>query len=481
MMRMSIWVFAARSAAQLGALVLLVQAASLLGPAELGAFVLVSVLALLLNLIAEAGWSQYVIACEEEPLPATIYWAAILAGALALLVGAGGALVLFQLYDRTDYGLILLILSFFSLFSPLSAVQHGILVRTGRVHSHSQLVILAELTGVSVAMIGLYGGLGIYALVLNKVVNQTIMAVGNAFLTRWFPRPELEIVQLKKILHFTRHILMSRVVGFLSVNSAELLIGILLGVTEVGIYRTASRITGAVTEILFETTRILSWSSFKKAHCLKAGSRLGAEATAFLGDAFFVLLPIYAGLALLAGNLVASLLGPVWASAVGPIILLAMTRMLTIPAFINEALFGLGKQVHILPRMMGGYMVLSIGLLALLGHKGIGWAAFSQLLMAILFLPVIMAVQMRLGGVNWRQLLKDQLPKALLVTLVMSLSMWGSGVWALQQFDHSGWALIVQLATGGLVYLLMVALLRRDLLQVVLQQLPLSARFSGAS
>jgi O-antigen/teichoic acid export membrane protein len=469
--RVSLWLFAARGISQVCALILLVVAATILSPAELGVFVLISTISFILLQVAGAGWSQYVIAWRDDvELPATILWCAQAFGVAITLIGWVGAALLYVLFDSPQYSIISLILTSLTLLVPFQSVQHGLLVRKGLIHKHALLTVIAELAGLAVGLLTLYWGGAIYALVLNKVVNQLILFFGCYILTRWLPKPELDLKLAREMLGFTRHLLTSLIIGHFSLNSAELLIGAFLGAAEVGIYRTASRISGAVFEVVFEISRILSWTTFRQARERSSEAALGASATDYLTNLYYIVTPLYVGLALVASTMVSLLLKPEWAAAGPVIVLLAFYRVLLMPSLVGEALFGLKKMPHLISRMSMVFMVISLTSLVIFCRYGIEWVAASQVLTAILYLPLIIYVQSRWGGVQWRELLTVRIPKAFAASAVMAVCVWLVGQ-AVSEVSGFGWlTLMAQISSGILVYIGLLIVLRPDLIAVVRDQ-----------
>ncbi|MEL6361775.1 MAG: hypothetical protein AAFR21_11880 [Pseudomonadota bacterium] len=77
----SVWLIAARIIAQITNLILLLIAARVLSPAELGAFALTSAVGMILLQCAETGWYQYVSSQpEKNALHPTVFWLGTFSG-----------------------------------------------------------------------------------------------------------------------------------------------------------------------------------------------------------------------------------------------------------------------------------------------------------------------------------------------------------------------------------------------------------------
>jgi len=92
--RDALWVSGARLVSQFCGIGTLLVAARVLSPAEVGIFAMVSSTVLLQSKIAEAGWSEYLIAApHDRELPGTVLYCALVSGLAFTVLGLLGLAV----------------------------------------------------------------------------------------------------------------------------------------------------------------------------------------------------------------------------------------------------------------------------------------------------------------------------------------------------------------------------------------------------
>ena len=378
------WVLASRIAPQLGGVLLLVLGARFLDPATLGSFVLIFAWTELLRRLVRAGWREAVVmdtANEATPAVTTLACAAAVA-ALALV--ALSALALRHAGLDPAYVHCLLLLGASLLPVAPSVIWEGLLLRTRRTDLEAATVIAAEAAHLALAALLLAAGLGIAGLALARLVRALVAFAGLGWATGW-PLPlSTDWRRAAAVLPVSMHVTLASLINFATTYGVDLVIGVWLGPASVAFFRVGSRIAGGVADVLNETVRVLGWSSLPARRPADTPADLAHRIDGFLGRTLELTAPVYVGLALVAAPLVALLMGPGWETAAGVVALMALARMLQIPAAVAwPALAAVGRTAA-LPRLAFLLAGLALAAMLVLGPFGLRAILWGQLAAALI-------------------------------------------------------------------------------------------------
>ncbi|WP_281413025.1 oligosaccharide flippase family protein [Rhizobium sp. BK377] len=414
--RDALWISGARLVSQFCGIGTLLVAARVLSPAEVGIFAMVSSTVLLQSKIAEAGWSEYLIAApHDRELPGTVLYCALASGLAFTILGLIGLAV--SLVWLTPAGSI-----FFTLLLLMATIvpgtfiicQSGVLVRDRRLRELAFYQAASEFSGLLVTTGGLLLGWGIIALAAGRCCVVLVALVMSMGFARWLPRFEFKLATAREALAYSSRLLASRLMQFAQSYGAEFLIVFFIGATEVGLYRMASRIVGAVTELISEPVRMLAWSYFSRQQGEAGG---GAEGLARLAGLImaataFAALPVFMGLAVISEQLVSVLLGAQWLAAAPVLILLAAARGIAVVQMLNEPVLSITGRVALLPRLNMLFTATSLACLAIAGwvRPDLVNIAVAQVVAAALTTSVSLYFLQCSTGFRWPSLLHRILP-----------------------------------------------------------------------
>jgi O-antigen/teichoic acid export membrane protein len=454
--RDALWVSGARLISQICGIGALLIAARILSPEQVGVFAMISAVVLLQSKVAEAGWSEYLIALPRgKELPGTLLYCALASGVAFTLIGLCGLAVwLVWLEPEGASFLTLLLLMATIVPGTFIICQSGVLVRARRLRDLACYQAVSELCGLLVTAGGLLLGWDIVALAAGRCCVVFVALVMSTSFARWLPRWEFRLTVARGASAYSARLLMSRLIQFAQSYGAEFLIVFFIGVTEVGLYRIASRMVGAVTELISEPVRMLAWSYFSRQQGDAGGfEKLGRLTGLMLAATAFAALPVFLGLAVVSQRLVHVLLGEQWIAAAPVLVLLAAARGIAVVQMLNEPVLSIIGRVALLPRLN---MLFTAASLACLGIAG--WIrpelldiAISQVAAAVLTTAASLHVLQRGTGFRWRPLLRRILPAVLgaclMAATVVVLFHTTGGVRLLPVME-----LLVGVVVGGLVY-----------------------------
>ncbi len=454
--RDALWVSGARLISHVCGIGALLIAARILSPAEVGVFAMISATVLLQSKVAEAGWSEYLIAAPRgTELPGTLLYCALASGAVFTLIGLCGlAIWLVWLGPEGVTFLTLLLLMATIVPSTFIICQSGVLVRARRLRDLACYQAVSELCGLLVTAGGLLLGWDIVALAAGRCCVVLVALVMSTSFARWLPPFEFRLSVAREAAAYSARLLMSRLIQFAQSYGGELLVVFFIGMTEVGLYRIASRIVGAVTELISEPVRMLAWSYFSRKQGDAGDSEgLAGLAGLMLAATAFAALPVFLGLAVVSQKLVQVLLGEQWIAAAPVLVVLAIARGVAVVQMLNEPVLSIIGRVALLPRLN---MLFTAASLACLGVAG--WIrpelldiAIAQVAAAVLTTSASLHVLQRGTGFRWQPLLRRILPAGLgaclMVAAVGVLFQTTAGFRMLPVME-----LLVGVAVGGLVY-----------------------------
>ncbi|WP_240535531.1 oligosaccharide flippase family protein [Rhizobium freirei] len=447
-------------------LLIFLVAARALESAEFGLYAFSSAIVVMLVVIAEGGWGEFVMKaeCSDSELD-QIGTISIIAGVLVTIIGASGAAIAWFLFHRPHEALLLALFSCWFLPSSLYAVYEGLLVARGLLRKQSIIRIASEITGLCVTIVGLWLGWNVFSLAAGRLASQLICLAGSAAVLAWRPRLCLTWPFAREVLGFSSHILSNRLILFLRSYSGTIAIGSFLGLTEAGYFRVAERIVAAFSELIGEPARMLAWTLFRRS-ALPTGSDgrqvrdIGSAATFFMMVLMAIATPIYLGLSLISSDLIDIILGEKWAPAAALVAILSMKQVLLMPGYVTEALLSLSGNIRRMPPTLLFNAVVSVTLILLLAPFGVVAAAWGQCAASLVAFLTSMRLQKYYGGLGWGEVMRKSGYLAVAVGL-MAAAVYGLGYFAGSLNIQRVLTVLLQVVAGGAIYVCTLLVLKK--------------------
>lgn len=443
--------------AQVVQLLIFLVAARVLESAEFGLYAFSSAIMIMLVVVAEGGWGEFVMKAEcsarELDQVGTI---SIIAGMLVTIVGLAGAATAWLVFRRPHEAALLVLFSCWFLPSSLYAVYDGLLVARGLLRRQAVIRMASEIAGLCCTMLGLWLGWSIFSLVAGRLMSQLVCLGASAVVLGWFPRIYLTWPLAREILEFSRHILSNRLIVFLRSYSGTLAIGSFLGLAEAGYYRVAERIVAAFSELIGEPARMLAWTLFRRsAMVMSSDGRpvrdAGAAATVFMMVLMAISTPIYLGLSLISSNLIEVVLGDKWAPAAVLVAILSMKQVLLTPGYVTEALLSLSGNIRRMPPTLLLNALVSVSLILLLAPFGVTAAAWGQCAASLISFLTSMHLQKNYGGLGWGKVLRKS-GYVMVAIALMAAAVYGLGYFAETRSMRRILTVLLQVAAGSAIY-----------------------------
>lgn len=316
--------------------------ARLLTPAAFGLVALAGVVLRFVEHFARAGVSQALI--QKPQLTNTDIRAAFTlslgSGVIFAIIAVSAAPLGANLVDEPDLVPVLRWLSFGLALNGLGATSTALLRRRLQFKELALIDVAAYVIGYMVVGLAMaFAGAGVYALLAAMLTQLAVKTAASYLLTRHPISPTTSRESLAAILSFGARVSIIGFFEFLQTNLDTLAIGRWIGAAQLGLYNRA-RMIGEVptTRLTLGLSRVL-FPSFSAIH--QEPRRLKNAYISAVGTASAIILPLNAGMAVAAPEIVLVLLGPQWLGAIEVLPWLLLTSSLTLlgyfPGIVAEA------------------------------------------------------------------------------------------------------------------------------------------------
>lgn len=400
-------IVAERIVSQASQFVIFILAARVLGPAEFGIFALASACAMLLRQAAEAGWAPFILSqAGDETVPLQVLFIAVLSGLIFGVAGGGAAVVAGGFGLSADIVALLLHFALWVALATAWSAQTGVMVWMGRLKSAAWCEIVGELAGLTVAVVALTGGAGVFALVYGRITCQTVALIFGFAATRRPPLPGLARPVMRELWVFSSLIFSSRMLVYLRLHFITLIVGAFLGPAAVGFFRAAERMVGAVFELIVVPGQLLAWTQFRRARDMgppqEREARVNSQVARHLKMVVVLGAPLLLWLILMSTQIVRGLLGNEWQPVAELVAILALGRLLLFLGILTEPLMSLMGAARRLPGFMALIFVISVALTLSVAPFGVRALAWSQTVLSAIIMGATIWLFWRHAGVKWR-------------------------------------------------------------------------------
>ncbi len=470
---------------QLLAFVIFAILARLLDPLDFGLVALAAVFVALGQLFVDQGLGDAVIqrASLTRRQLDTAFWATLATGSLLAVAGIVLAPLIATLLGEDRLAPIIQALSLVFVLVALTSIQMGLLRREldfrGLAIRKLLAIGIGGVVGIAMALMG-YGA---WALVGQQLAAAAISIVALWAVTPWRPGFQFSRADFRSLFSFGINVVASDLLGFLSRNMDNLLIGVFLGPIALGFYAIAYRILDTSQILLVAFARRLIFPTFSRLqHDL---DRVRNVYLRVARSSAAVIIPGYVGLALVASEAIVVVFGDKWQPSVAAAALLfTIGPALSLQAYSGSVWSALGRPDVTLRFRLLTTIANVIGfVIAVLLFKTIVAVAAAFVLRSYLLLPLNLWWMQRYGNVPVASQL-TQLRGVIVASLVMAAAVVGIKVVVGDALVPAA-LLALEVILGSLAYGLALLVvdrpLMRELIRIAAQVIPgggrLAARF----
>lgn len=310
------WSAVDRFAARGLSLITFIVLGRLLVPEDFGILAIAAAVIAFLSLVGGAGLDEAIIRspAADKTVLNTAFWLATSSGVALTVAGAAMAGPLAESYGRPDLAPVLRMLSLTVVVTSLGQVQTAVLRRTFQFRVLAARGISATLAGSAVGITWAVISPSVWALVAqfvaSAVVGTAILCLRGGFRPSTPPSPRA----IAELLRFSVSVLGIRLLTFVSEQGDNVIVGWVLGATQLGYYSVGFRLYQIAMELVAGTLSAIGLPLFTLLHTDRP--RLHRVIYRLTRISTFVAVLFFGVAGVLAEQVIPLLFGPQWAPSV---------------------------------------------------------------------------------------------------------------------------------------------------------------------
>jgi polysaccharide transporter, PST family len=413
------WALLDKGATRALTTVVFIVLARLLTPRDFGLVALALVVRGFLGVFIDQGFTEAIVqkADLERRTVDTAFWTAIATGSLlTILMFASAPWIASEVLGNEAVAPLLQVLAFSLLLTALSSTQSALLARQLAFRELAFRRIAAQLLAGAVAVLAAFLGAGVWALVIQTILQGAVGAIILWHFSSWRPALRFHVPSFRFLAFFGISMVGIDILYVVQQQADNFLVGRSLGVAALGIYALAFRFYFVIVDITMSSISSVALSTFARVqHDPETAGRMyvtGSRLTAL------VALPFFAGMAIVAPQLIAVLVGDRWAAAAPVLRALCPSGLILCLGYLDRSL------IVALGRTRLALVVTSVGVgLRVVGYVigvqfGVVGVAVGLSITSILFWPARLLIIRALTGFSLARYLRRLAP-AMLATGVM--------------------------------------------------------------
>ena len=445
--------------------------ARMLAPADFGLVAMAYIAIDFLEMFREMGFSSALIYHQGETRKAanTTFVTLIVIGAVLVLGSFGIAPAVASFYRTAELTGVMRALSINILISAFGQVQLSLLAKNLAFRERLLPDLVPTVTYGVVAVLLALMGLGVWSLVIARVINSALTVLMAWLVVPWWrPRFEFDRDTARELFNYGKHIVGSSLLVFLITNLDNTFVGRVLGAEQLAYYGfaystanlPATHISRIVGQVLFPAYS-------------KIQDDIAALRRAFLRTLHYVSvlsIPVAAGTIAFGGPFIQTLYGDKWAPSIVPLQLLGVYGLVRSVAVNMGTVFKAGGKPNWLTSIAIARLIV-MGILLYPAAKYYGIVGVSVLSMVVSIVDFVVSATLTNRIIHGS--LTDYV-KALWVPCLFSLLSAVVARWSYGRIVAGGFGFISLVMAGLLmilIYGVLVLVFDRDVRQFVLSSL----------
>jgi O-antigen/teichoic acid export membrane protein len=412
---------------QLTSTIVLLVIGAVLGPEEFGTVALATVFLLFVQLFLEQGLTATIIqrkTLTDRHLDAA-FWV-IVATAVMLFVGTLSLAGWWaEVNHAPDLGAVLRVMSPIILIQALTVVQQALFQRLLSFKALAIRANTAAVLGGAVGIIAALAGAGVWALVAQQLVTQVIALVLLWAVSTWRPGLRFSRRAAVDLYGFSRSVFLGKAGTFVQSQLDSIVIGVYFGPLAVGLYRMALRITRTIVDAFSQPIAMAALPAFSRLQDEPVG--LDRTFRDSVGRSAGLVIPLAAGAAAVS-DLFFRLLGDKWNGAAPVMVVFAVlaaarsVNNLCLPLL--QATGRPGVTAALTWSLAAVNVGFFLGVASLVGDRGAPGQALAMAVgrtapFTLIYLPITLALAIRMAKSSWRGILVALRPALLSVPAIV--------------------------------------------------------------
>jgi len=414
-----LWSVGQTSGSRIITLLVFTVLARLLEPEAIGLVALAGVYISFLLVFSERNFGTAIEQREvlERGHLDTTFWVFLATSLFFVLVTVLFSDLIARLFKEPTLSPILRWLSLSYLFMALSGVQSAIMRRKLRMKALAIRAIVGQIAGGIVGIAMALKGMGVWSLVGMQLTNGAVSTAVLWTASNWRPGFDVKPRYFRDLSSFGFSMMGSRVLDFFSRRSDALLIGYFLGPAALGLYNVAYRILLVLSQVLTTSAAGVALPAFSKIQ--NDPPKMCTVFYQAVRLTSFVAFPVFAGLAVLAPEVIRVVFGDQWTQSIPVMRVLAFIGILhTVTWFHGVVIIAMGRATAKLV-LLSIHTVANVIAFMIAVKWGIVAVAAAYVIRGYLFAPMDMLYMKRLIPVSFRTYAKELAPN-ILATAIMS-------------------------------------------------------------
>lgn len=461
------WMSLAASGMSIVSFLVFIVISRLLSPAEIGLAVFAILVVELGKIIINGGLSQAIVQRSEwdQDYASTCFTLNLISGAIFTALVWFVGVPLTRAFYTPDAVPVLQVLCVIFLIEAIKIVHEGKLRREFQFKLIAVRTVAASIASGVVGVALAFQGYGVWALVAQQITGQLLVSVITLYSAHWWPTLTVKIALARQALGFSAPLMISQLVNALATTLMEFMVGVILGPIQLAIYRIGGRALFILQDIIvrpFEQTSLPALARMTN----KSERALATLRIMRLSN--FIIVPVFFGVSAVASDFITLVFGEKWQQSGELMCLLALgSAPLLIRFQINAALIAQGAS-----RWVMSTTLLTLLLTFVLGYIAIPYGLRQSALtyVAINYLASLLNI------FSFRYIYQSNISaifKAVLPSYIASgIMLAGCMLIKTNLPDELGEVLriLILCLSGGLIYVLLAALVFRSETKNLLQE-----------
>lgn len=350
------WQGVARWGSQILSFVFYAGLARLLSPRIFGLVAIGWVYVALVQVFVRQGFGDAVIQrrdLEPEHLDSA-FWIAMVTGSLLCLLSVLLSGPIAHIFKEPTVAPVIGWLSLFFPLAALSSIPTAVSIRELNFRPLAVASLVATGIGGATGLTMAFYGWGVWSLVGQQLLSVALSCGYLWLAVRWRPRLRISRRHLRDLYGFSLGITANDVLAFFTQKSDQTLVGYGFGSAGLGPYSLAARVSNLLHDGIVGVFQSVAFPVLSKCD----PERFERALKKFCELSSFIALPVFAGVAVVAPDLVPLLFGPKWNAAI-PIlqILTVYSAVRVVLGFVHPTMLAKGRT--------GLYVAMNIGFAAL--------------------------------------------------------------------------------------------------------------------
>lgn len=426
---------------------IMIVMARLLTPEDYGLIGMVAIFLAVSQSLIDSGFSQALIRKQNrtEADNSTVFYFNIIISSLLYIILYISAPFVADFYNQPELTKVMRIICLGVIINSLAVVQRALLTIKIDFKTQAKSSLIAAIFSGCIGIFIAYNGLGVWALVIQQLLNLTTNTLLLWFFSRWRPKAIFSWNSFRELFAFGSKLLISGLIDTLYKNIYPIVIGKLFNASSLGHYTRAhqfsefpsSNVTGIIQRVTYPVLCGIQDDTMRLKEIYRKFLKLSA----------FVIFPLMIGLAAIAKPFVNIMLGTQWEFC-GQLLQIICFSMMWYPIHaINLNLLQVKGRSDLFLRLEIIKKILGISVLCITAPWGLIYMCYGQIFNSLVALIINTYYTGKLIQVGYLKQMRDLVP-----TIILSLTMFATICIANTYISSDIFQLITGIIVGVIVY-----------------------------